>query len=256
MVQATPQGGSQAQPTRRRFTWPWWVEPNVTAVVFAVFVLYSLWAVLFQARGQYHNYLSPFYSPPIGQWLHVPFPPAILVAWVPLFFRATCYFYRREYYRAWFRNPAACAIAEPSGRPYNGERRGYWVFNNSHRYWWYLAVIVLVFLWIDTVRAFIFPSGFGVGVGSLLMLFNVVMLTLYTFSCHAFRHLIGGGVDCYNCPNHQLKAPTRYRLWRGVSLLNEYHGRYAWISLFSVWAVDVYIRLLMYGVIPDVRLIK
>jgi hypothetical protein len=252
MVQATNEG---AVPSKRVRRWPWWVEPNAIALVFALFILYSLWAVLFQSTGQYHNYLSPFYSPPVGQWLHVPFPPAILVAWVPLLFRATCYFYRREYYRGFFRNPASCAVPEPSGRPYGGEKRGIWRFNNSHRYWWYLVVIVLIFLWIDTVRAFIFPSGFGVGVGSLLMLVNVLALTAYTFSCHAWRHAIGGSVDCWNCPRAG-SEPFRHRLWRYVSSWNQYHGNYAWISLFTVWAVDVYIRLLIYGVIPDVRLIK
>jgi hypothetical protein len=252
MVQATPQG---ALPRKRAWRLPWWVEPNLTALVFGLFILYSIWAVLFQSTGQYENYLSPFYSPPVGQWLHVPFPPAILVAWVPLLFRATCYYYRREYYRGFFRNPAACAVPEPADRPYGGEKQGVWVFNNSHRYWWYLVVIVLAFLWYDTVRAFIFPTGFGVGVGSLLMLFNVVMLTAYTFSCHAWRHAVGGRIDCYSCPR-SAKAPFRHRLWQRVSVWNQYHGRYAWISLFSVWAVDVYIRLLMYGVIPDVRLIK
>ena len=37
----------------------------------------------------------------------------ILVAWVPLGFRGTCYYYRKAYYRAFFWDPPACAIEEP-----------------------------------------------------------------------------------------------------------------------------------------------
>lgn len=256
MVQSVPEG---AQPTKKKQErrLPWWLEPTFTIVAFSLFVLYSLWAV-FQPTGQYLNLISPYDSPPIGQWLHVPFPPAILVAWIPLFFRGTCYYYRREYYRGFGANPFGCAIPERPGRPYSGEKKFPWVFNNSHRYWWYLIVIVTLFLWIDTVNAFIFQNGFGVSIGSLLMLVNVILLTLYTFSCHAFRHLIGGGVDCYTCPmaNGSKKPPARFRLWQRVSFLNRFHGNYAWASMFSVWAVDIYIRLLIAGVIPDVRLLK
>ncbi|HEY7200824.1 MAG TPA: hypothetical protein VIC57_11450, partial [Candidatus Dormibacteraeota bacterium] len=62
--------------------------------------------------------------------------------------------------------------------------------------------------------------------------------------CHAFRHLAGGGLDCLSC--HR----ARYRLWRGVTVLNIRHGAWAWISMFTVWGVDLYIRLLILGAIP------
>ena len=43
--------------------------------------------------------------------------------------------------------------------------------------------------------SFRFPNGFGIGVGSLVLVVNVVLLGGYVFGCHAFRHLIGGTFD-------------------------------------------------------------
>jgi hypothetical protein len=230
----------------------------VTRVVFSAFVLYALGVVLFEHSGQYQNYVSPFFSPPLGQWLSVPVAPAVLVAWIPLLFRGTCYYYRREYYHAFAADPFVCGVRERPGRAYTGERKWPWVFNNSHRYWWYLAVIVLLFLWKDTVSAFVFHGHFGIGLGSIILLINVVLLTGYTLSCHAFRHLVGGNRDCFTCPQ-RVAAPrpsTRFRLWRSISGWNRHHGSLAWASMASVWAADVYIRLLMAHIIPDVRFLK
>ena len=49
--------------------------------------------------------------------------PAIFILPFPLLFRATCYYYRKAYYRAFFWDPAGCAIPEKAKRPgYTGER--------------------------------------------------------------------------------------------------------------------------------------
>lgn len=114
----------------------------------------------------------------------------------------------------------------------------------------YGAVVVLAFLWYDAVKAFIFNGRFGVGLGSLIFLINVVLLSLYTFSCHSWRHLIGGNVDCYSCVR---AGAARHWAWSWVSLLNERHALWAWLSLFSVAVVDIYVRLLRAGLISDVR---
>jgi hypothetical protein len=36
-------------------------------------------------------------------------------------------------------------------------------------------------------------------------------------------------------------------MWRFVSFINPYHGNWAWFSLFSVMATDLYIRLVAGG---------
>jgi hypothetical protein len=46
-------------------------------------------------------------------------------------------------------------------------------------------------------------------------------------------------------------ARARYQVWKGVSVLNIRHDRWAWASLFSVWVTDVYIRVLQHGWIVD-----
>ena len=40
--------------------------------------------------------------------------PAILVLWIQVLFRATCYYFRGAYYKAFFLDPPACAVGEPS----------------------------------------------------------------------------------------------------------------------------------------------
>jgi hypothetical protein len=224
----------------------WWVQPAIIAVGFTAFVIYSFWSVGLSPGRYWHAgpYLSPFYSPRIlfGWW---PFSSAFLVAWVPLGFRATCYYYRKAYYRAYFRDPPACAITEPVARHgYRGERAFPWILNNLHRFFLYLALIVLAILWWDTISAFDFHGGLYVGIGSVIMLVNVVLLTGYTFSCHALRHFVGGNINCYSCA---FAGGARKGLWRSVTRINPYHPHYAWASLISVAATDIYIRFVATG---------
>jgi hypothetical protein len=236
--------------TKRQTQRGWWWEPTFTLVSFTLFVLWSMWEVLFHQIGTYGNYVSPYFSPGVASWFHIRVVPALWGAWVPLFFRATCYYYRREYYRAFFRHPVACAIREPSHRTYVGEIRAPFAWNYLHRFFLYLSIIVVIFLWIDAVEAFDFGGHFGIGLGSIILLIDAVLLSLYTFSCHAYRHWIGGGLDCFSCEN---RPRRRYVLWRWVSQLNLRHGLYAWVSMFWVWGTAVYVRLLIMGVIHDPR---
>lgn len=234
----------QRRLTRRRDLW--WLEPLITLIVFSAFGIYAIVVMVLNQNYQWGPYLSPFYSPflPAKWW---PFAPAWFVAWVPLLFRLSCYYYRREYYRAFTWDPPACAVRELRQR-YSGERKFPLILNNLHRYLWYLTVIVVVFLWIDAVRGFFWTDGFHVGGGSLLMLADVVLLSFYTFSCHAWRHLAGGCLDCMSC------HPVRHGLWAWISQENVRHGLWAWCSMFSVGLTDLYIRLVASGVIVDPRI--
>ncbi len=94
------------------------------------------------------------------------------------------------------RPPAPSPSARRHG--YNGETK-LLLFQNLHRYAMYVALIFLVVLWKDVVVAVIgWKDGVHVGVGTLVMLANVILLTGYTFGCHSFRHLVGGGVNSYS----------------------------------------------------------
>jgi hypothetical protein len=101
--------------------------------------------------------------------------PALFILPFPLLFRATCYYYRKAYYRAFFWDPPACAVGEVASRPnYTGEREFPFVLQNMHRYAFYFAAIVVLILWWDTVLAFTSDGKFYVGLGSLIFLANVV----------------------------------------------------------------------------------
>ena len=203
------------------------------------------------------RYLSPFYSPDLRSWgLHLPFTYAFFVIWVPLGFRLTCYYYRKAYYRSFFLAPPACAVAGPRRRSYHGESRLPYILQNVHRYFFYLATLVLAALWYDVARSFFFRGSdgslhFGGGVGTLIMLANVVLLSLFTFGCNSLRHLVGGKLDCFTC---SAAAGMRHRLWRRVTVLNGRHMEMAWISLGSVALTDLYIRLASAGVFHDPRI--
>lgn len=239
----------------------WWLQPTLVVVGLTVFAVYSMVAAiqgshyLYTARGA--RYLSPFYSPDIKSMFGAspPFSYAFLVVWAPLGLRLTCYYYRKAYYRSFFLAPPACAVAGPRRR-YRGEAAFPYVLQNVHRYFLYLATIVLGFLWYDAIRAFFFRSAdgslhLGLGVGTLVLLANVVLLSLFTFGCNSLRHLVGGNLDCFTC---SLSARSRYRLWRGVTRLNLNHMQWAWISLAGVGLADLYIRLASAGVFHDPRI--
>ena len=72
--------------------------------------------------------------------------------------------------------------------------------------------VVWVALWFG-------PEGdkhFGLGVGTLVLLINVVLLSGYTLGCHSFRHLVGGKLDCYSCDGIDRH---RYGFWSRVTML-------------------------------------
>jgi hypothetical protein len=231
----------------------WWIEILPVIIVLSAFGIYATFRAFEGKFYEWGPYLSPFYSPlidPAHHWW--PFSPALLILAGPLGFRATCYYYRKAYYRAFFLDPPACAVSERIERPYRGETSFPFILQNVHRYFFYLALLFLCFLWYDAVRAFFFPGGFGIGVGSLVMLVNIVLLTTYTFSCHSLRHLVGGKLDCFSCT---MFGPSRHAAWRWVGALNERHMLWAWLSLVSVGLTDLYVRLLSVGSLKDVRLL-
>jgi hypothetical protein len=235
----------------------WWVQPVVTAAVLGGFVLYATWAGLQNANYYAAPYLSPFYSPCLStSCSHVSVPlvgdwwrwsPAILILWAPGGFRFTCYYYRKAYYRSFVLAPPACAIPDARSK-YFGESRFPLILQNLHRYFFYASVPILVFLWWDAFLAFRFADGFGMGVGTLVLVANATLLSLYTLSCHSCRHACGGGLKKFST------APGRYQLWKKLTVLNERHAQIAWVSLFGVALTDLYVRLVANGAIRDLRI--
>lgn len=247
----------------------WWVATALTFVGFGAFVVYSTWAAF---QGQHYSfgpYLSPMYSPLIweaagqqlsghawlGAWpswlpawiLVQPLTPAVLILWAPGGFRFTCYYYRGAYYKSFWADPPACAVGEPRHN-YRGERKFPLVLQNIHRYFLYVALIFILILSYDAIAATQFKNGFGVGVGTLVLTINVILLASYTFGCHSLRHLVGGGCDALST------RPARHKMWQWVSKLNQRHMLFAWLSLFWVGFSDFYVRMCSMGIINDYRI--
>jgi len=229
-------------------------------------------------------YLSPFFAPLIydkngsehawitgdlrRDWLPgwFPFSAGFLILAFPGLFRFTCYYYRKAYYRAFWADPPACAVGEPR-KSYWGENRLPLILQNLHRYFMYIALIFLLLLSWDVLLAFRWPTDrdgnllpnaghqFGLGLGTVLMAVNVVLLAGFTFGCNSVRHLVGGRLDCFSCPNNVAKLRKRYTLWRWSTWFNNRHMEWAWVSLFSVGFTDFYIRMCSLGVWGDLRLI-
>ena len=242
----------------------WRRYPIVTLTVFTAWLVYAT-VRAFAGTDFYverYHYLTPFYSPCIndacgkaaefGAFLpaSTPFfiPFAALSLPFLLLFRLTCYYYRKAYYRAYWASPPACAVREPH-KAYTGERRFPLIGQNLHRYFWAAAFLISLINTWDAIRAFHGKDGgFGIGLGTLILVINVILLWAYTLSCHSCRHIVGGQLKNFS------KHPLRYWAWTQVSKLNERHGQFALITLGSLVAADLYVALVAHGSFADVRI--
>ncbi|WP_156725873.1 hypothetical protein [Streptomyces apocyni] len=241
----------------------WWLAPAATAAGLLAFIVYSTWRAFANADYYAAPYVSPFYSPCLadncepmrggpnwalfGSWWGLS--PALIILIFPLGFRLTCYYYRKAYYRGFWASPPACAVAEPH-QQYSGETRFPLVLQNSHRYFFYAALLVASILTYDTALGFRnedYEWG-HMGLGTLVFLVNIVLIWLYTLSCHSCRHIMGGRLK------HFSQHPVRYRLWGWVGTLNNRHMLLAWASLISVALADFYVYLLASGAFSDPKL--
>jgi len=165
----------------------------------------------------------------------------------------TCYYYRGAYYKAFWSDPPSCAVGEPR-KGYRGEGSFPLIIQNIHRYFLYVAVIFIGILAYDVWKAMWFTDPatgakhFGIGVGTILLTTNVILLGGYTFGCHSLRHLVGGYLDRLS------RAPVRKKAYDCVSCLNRGHMRWAWCSLVMVAFCDIYVRMLSMGIWTDWRL--
>ena len=240
----------------------WWKGPTAMAAYLGIMIVYSTWRGFMEAdfwifeefgrsagniESQGSHTLSPLFSPLIypdeASWVPEELwwmSPAMFILIFPAGFRGTCYYYRKAYYRAFFQQPTGCAVSKPWNE-YSGET-GLLLVQNLHRYFMYVALIYLPILSYDVWLSVNFHGtdvhAYGVSIGSLVLLINLILLTGYTFGCHAFRHIVGGSA------NHWTGSPMKrlkYRVWRFSTSLNERHKDWALYSLFWVMFTDFYI---------------
>jgi len=258
----------------------WWVQPLFTFLGLSTFIVYSTWRAFhgqhFLAVDGGTNYLSPFFSPIVyfhdlpglsadlkdalaahawlgtmPDWVPHWVSPAFLILWAPAGFRFTCYYYRGAYYKAFWADPVNCSVSEPRNS-YRGEQKFPLIFQNIHRYFFYVAAAFIFILGYDAWQGMWFAAEggvreFGLGIGSLVLWGNVILLGGYTFGCHSFRHLIGGGI------NRLSKAPVRSKCYECVGCLNAKHMIWAWCSLVWVGFTDLYVWMCAIGTWTDFR---
>jgi hypothetical protein len=240
----------------------WWTQPLAVFLGLSFFMGYLTWGAFQGDHYEFGNYLSPLYSPLLfgdgphawfgpkpGWWpAAIPFSAALLILWAPGGFRFTCYYYRGAYYKAFWQDPSNCAVGEPR-KSYWGERSFPLIMQNIHRYFLYLALVFNVILTYDAILSYRFADGAGIGVGSLVITLNAILLGSYSLSCHSLRHIIGGRKDEVSKNGLQLACYT------GCSAMNRKHQLFAWLSLFWVAFTDLYVRLCSMGIWTDIRLL-
>ena len=249
--------------TQRRDTW--WLQPLTVFLGLGTFIVYATFRVFEGAHFLHGPYLSPFYSPllfgtdthSVGHswfgmmpdWMPGLITPAVLILWAPLGFRFTCYYYRGAYYKAFWADPPSCTVSEPR-KGYRGENSFPLIIQNIHRYFLYVALIILGILAYDVWKALWFDdenggTTFGIGIGTIVLAGNVVLLGGYTLGCHSLRHLVGGVIDLLS------RAPVRRQAYNCVSCLNRHHMLWAWMSLCWVGFSDVYVRFIAPAIRQD-----
>lgn len=259
----------------------WWLYPGVVVFGLTFFLIYGAWSSL-QANYYWDSggiegfggYLAPFYSPLLfikegvpgaapmahslfGHWPAwwpnwIPPSPSLLILIVPGLFRFTCYYYRKAYYRAFAGTPPACAVGSIPRKTksgYKGET-GLLIVQNIHRFAMFLALIYIAVFFYDAFLAFFRGGEFGIGVGTILILGNPILLAGYTFGCHSVRHLLVGKRDCYSCSGG---ARLSQKTGKGVNWLNQRHEMFAWMSLIWIMVADFYVRMVSMGVITDLN---
>ena len=260
----------------------WWKSPMAMAIYLGLAIAYATWRGLMEAdfwifsdfgnsagtqtmaiEDKGSHVLSPLFSPLIipgedGLGSRVPealwwMSPAMFILIIPAGFRGTCYYYRKAYYRSFFASPAACAVSTPFG-DYKGETRLF-LFQNLHRYFMYLALLYMFVLTYDLWMATQFQqngnTSFGVSVGTLVLLLNVILLSGYTLGCHSFRHMIGGIRNRFRNGGGSIAEAC----WKSCTKLNKNHNKWAIYSLFWVMFSDFYIYSCTEGWWSDIVLI-
>ena len=240
----------------------WWTQPIWMGTALTLAVVYTgLRVLFFDAEIHYDNHrvTSPIFSPDVIHMLHLSTPTwmnsAILILWIPFGFRGTRYYMRRVYHRVFFQNPTGCVVAKPEINyrlGYKGET-GLFILNNIHRYMLYLAIIILSIKFYDVWHTMNFHDGtIGISIGTLVLATESFLLFMYVTSCHAFRHLFGGGMNQWRGQIGGFIGKIFYK----ISEINVHHGFWFWTSLAMVFLGDLFVWGVADGILNDPILFK
>lgn len=230
----------------------WWLMPVLQGAYLFLFGFYAIWAVAldfqnYDAMIGGTHFVSPFFNPDIEvAWWPEGLSPGLILIWAPLGFRATCYYARKVYYRAFFWDPPGCAISEAKANhgEYRGENKAPYIINNIHRYFFFIAFVLAIFHSIEFIKL-VFSGGFGTLEGSIATIIlgiDALFLALYVLSCHSCKHIVGGSL---NRTRGSSLRRFRYKSWKFIKKLNVNHHAYFWLSLTTILVADVYIRFIL-----------
>lgn len=236
---------SYLQKSTQKYFFPYeFLEANWRLWTFIILIAAGSLALVQYPVAETKGLIDPFYSP------------TVLIVPIPGLFRLTCYAYRKDYHRHLFHHPLGCDNPERDehhSQRYTGERNAIFQFENLHRYFLYAGISLLPFFYYDFYRSLIdYGPGITLTLGSLVILGNALALTGWSLSCHAFRHLIGGNIDCYSCVPG---GKQRKKIFDFQSRWNSRHEALAWISLLTIIFADLYIRAVAAGFPVDPVLI-
>ncbi|MCL5094580.1 MAG: hypothetical protein M1168_01185 [Candidatus Marsarchaeota archaeon] len=204
---------------------------NIRFFSFLLLMITAIFILLMFPVSEYRGYIDPFYSP------------TILIIPIIALFRLTCYGFRKSYNRHLFKHPQSCIISRQNDNQnyYTGETSLLFRIENLHRYFMYFSLLILPFFYYDLYLSFVFNLSI-LRLGSIFLLIDTILLTLYIFSCHSIRNLIGGNKDCFSCLKFSQK---RKKIFDLQSFLNSNHEFFAWSSLVFIIFVDLYIRAMI-----------
>ncbi len=117
----------------------------------------------------------------------------------------------------------------------------------------YAGIAILPFFYYDFFHSLLFTVSFALRVGSVVLLANALLLTAWTLSCHALRHVLGGNIDCFSCV---AAGGLRKNVYDKQSWLNTHHEALAWISLLTIFFADLYLRGVAAGLPLDTTLLR
>ena len=91
---------------------------------------------------------------------------------------------------------------------------------------------------------------FGISIGTLVLATESILLFMYVASCHAFRHLFGGGMNQWRGGISGIMG----KLYIKISNLNIEHAFWFWTSLVMVFLGDLFVLAVAEGILTDIRI--
>ena len=196
----------------------WWKEPLMVVLVLGGFAIYATWAALQNANYYFAPYLSPFYSPCLAaNCTHVTLP--LVGSWWNLSpaFPHSRYSARISGHllllsqgllslvflvAARLRHPGRESRSLLGRNPLPVSPSKTCTATSSTCLLWSCCFWGGMPSW-----PFRFPTGFGIGLGTIILIANATLLSLYTLSCHSCRHFCGGYLDTFH-QSARKRCPT------------------------------------------------